>query len=165
MQAQLRLSRGGSFESDTYIASSVHLASCSSPSSLHLSTAIGKFNSPSAAMSLETLAMHAQTPLQKALSAKIDNFNCLFKAHMLLVSLSHTSSWLSVIPSEGLGLHLNPDHFQVAIKWWLGLETLGGSLYFLCPDTMLDSLGHHGSTCLCAGDVPQQTLRCCCRVM
>eukprot|EP00731_Ephydatia_muelleri_P011108 Em0006g2a len=66
--------------------------------------------------------------------------------------LPHASSWLSVVPSEGLGLHLNPDQFQVAIKWWLGLDTSGGSLCSLCPDTVLDSLGHHASTCKRGGD-------------
>eukprot|EP00731_Ephydatia_muelleri_P012634 Em0006g1528a len=93
---------------------------------------------------------------QKALSAKIDDFqfNQLFnsssladRARLLSITSPHASSWLSVVPSEGLGLHLNPDQFQVAIKWWLGLDTSGGSLCSLCPDTVLDPLGHHASTC------------------
>ena len=40
----------------------------------------------------------------------------------------------------------------MAIKWWLGLDTSGGSLCSLCPDTVLDSLGHHASTCKRGGD-------------
>eukprot|EP00731_Ephydatia_muelleri_P010464 Em0005g1050a len=44
------------------------------------------------------------------------------------------------------------SQFQVAIKWWLGLDTSGGSLCSLCPDTVLDPLGHHASTCKRGGD-------------
>ena len=135
----------------------------SSLSSLYLTAAIGKFNSsvsPSDVVSVEGLAQ--QPPIQKALSAKIDDFqfNQLFnsssladRARLLSISSPHASSWLSVVPSEGLGLHLNPDQFQVAIKWWLGLDTSGGSLCSLCPDAVLDPLGHHASTCKRGGDV------------
>ena len=134
----------------------------SSLSSLHLTSAIGKFHSsvsPSDVVSVESLAQWP--PIQKALSAKIDDFqfNQLFnsssladRARLLSISSPHASSWLSVVPSEGLGLHLNPDQFQVAIKWWLGLDTSGGSLCSLCPDTVLDPLGHHASTCKRGGD-------------
>ncbi|KAL5497161.1 hypothetical protein EMCRGX_G013585 [Ephydatia muelleri] len=97
--------------------------------------AIGKFNSsvsPSDVVSVESLAQ--RPPVQKALSAKIDDFqfNQLFnsssladRARLLSISSPHASSWLSVVPSEGLGLHLNPDQFQVAIKWWLVLTHQG----------------------------------------
>ena len=110
-------------------------------------------------VSVESLAQ--QPPIQKALSAKIDDFqfNQLFnsssladRARLLSISSPHASSWLSVVPSEGLGLHLNPDQFQVAIKWWLGLDTSGGSLCSLCPDTVLNPLGHQASTCKRGGD-------------
>ena len=40
----------------------------------------------------------------------------------------------------------------MAIKWWLGVYTSGGSLCSLCPDTVLDPLGHHASTCKRGGD-------------
>ena len=62
---------------------------------------------------------------QKVLSNIIDNhlFNILYeqssatdRAHLLFVSSPHAASWVSVIPSEGLGLHLQPSEFQVAIK-------------------------------------------------
>ena len=168
MQAQLSLSRGGlglrslsSHAAAAYIASLCSL-DFSSLSSLHLTSAIGKFNSsvsPSDVVSVESLAQ--QPPIQKALSVKIDDFqfNQLFnsssladRARLLSISSPHASSWLSVVPSEGLGLHLNPDQFQVAIKWWLGLDTSGGSLCSLCPDTVLDPLGHHASTCKRGGD-------------
>ena len=38
-------------------------------------------------------------------------------ALMLSVSSSHASSWLAVIPSRGLNLSLEPEEFQVALKW------------------------------------------------
>ena len=55
----------------------------------------------------------ASTILQKVLSSKVDNhlFNLLVenslsadRAHLLSVSSPHAASWVSVIPSEGLGL-------------------------------------------------------------
>ena len=57
-----------------------------------------------------------------------------------LVSSPHAASWVSVIPSEGLGLHLQPSEFQVAIKWWLGLDNSCGSICPLCPERVLDPL-------------------------
>ena len=41
----------------------------------------------------------------------------------------------------------------MAIKWWLGLDTSGRSMCPFCPDTTLDSLGHHAVTCRHEGDV------------
>ena len=57
------------------------------------------------------------------------------------------------VPSENLGLHLDPPVFQVAIKWWLGLDTSEGSQCALCPGSTLDHLGHHAVTCKYGGDV------------
>ena len=94
------------------------------------------------------------------LSCKIDNhlFNTLYeqssatnRARLLSVSSPHAASWVSVIP--GLGLHLQPSEFQVAIKWWLGLDTSCGSICPLCPGKVLDPLGHHALTCKRGGDV------------
>ena len=75
------------------------------------------------------------------------------RARLLSVSSPHATSWVSVIPSEGLGLHLQPSEFQVAVKWWLGLDTSGGSICPLCPGKVLDPLGHHALTCKHGGDV------------
>ena len=68
-------------------------------------------------------------------------------AHLLAVSAPHAASWISVVPSVSLGLHLDPSEFQVAIKWWLGMDTPGGSLCSLCPEVALDPLGHHAVSC------------------
>ena len=60
---------------------------------------------------------------------------------------------MSVTPSKSFGLHPDPPVFQVAIKWWLGLETSEGSQCALCPHNALDHLGHHAVTCKYGGDV------------
>ena len=42
---------------------------------------------------------------------------------------------------------------QMAIRWWLGLDTSGWSMCPFCPDIALDPLGHHAVTCRHGGDV------------
>ena len=99
---------------------------------------------------------------QKLLSSKVNDycFQVLFdqsspanKARLLSVSAPHATSWLSVIPSTSLALHLDPIEFRVAVKWWLGLDTSQGSQCAFCPAHSLDPLGHHALTCKCGGDV------------
>ena len=68
------------------------------------------------------------------------------RARVLSVSASHAAPWLSVVPSIGLGLHLELNEFQMAIRWWLGLDTSGRSTCPFCPDTALDPLGHQALT-------------------
>ena len=75
------------------------------------------------------------------------------KARLLSTSAPHAASWLSVVPSVGLGLHLDSNELQIAVKWWLGLDTSRGSSCALCPDVTLDPLGHHAATCRRGGDV------------
>ena len=41
---------------------------------------------------------------------------------------------------------------QMAIRWWLGLDTSGRSMCPFCPDIALDPLGHHVMTCRYGGD-------------
>ena len=62
-------------------------------------------------------------------------------------------SWLLAPPSPGLGLHLDPDEIQIAIKRWLGMDTSSGSSCAVCPHNMLDPLGHHAVTRIFGGDV------------
>lgn len=69
----------------------------------------------------------------------------------------HAGSWLYVIPSEGLGLHLDPPVFQVAIRWRLGLDNLTGSQCSLCPEHVLDP---HATTCKHGSGVSRQVKRC-----
>ena len=64
------------------------------------------------------------------------------KAQLLSVSVLYAAKWLSAILSIGLGLHMDSDEFQTAVKWWLGMETSCGSTCSLCPNSGLDPLGH-----------------------
>ena len=104
-----------------------------------------------------------------ALSEKLDDYqfnlllNCssVDRAHLLSVSSPFAASWLSIIPSEGLGLHLITLIFHVALKWWLGLDTSGGSQCSLCPGSELDHLSHHAVTCKCGVDVVTRHNRLC----
>ena len=83
--------------------------------------------------------------------------HCKFPHHLqteLVFSLSQLL--MQLLGSQSLlllGLHLDPNELQTAIKWWLGLDTFGGSMCLLCPDTALDTLGHHAVTCRRGGDV------------
>ena len=45
------------------------------------------------------------------------------RARLLSVSCPHASAWLSVMPTPQLNLHLEPPEFQVALKWWIGMDT------------------------------------------
>ena len=81
-------------------------------------------------------------PQQKALSLKFDThvFQTLVssaslanKAHMLSVSAPHASSWVSAIPSVGLNMLLHTVECQVAIRWWLDLNTSTASYSLFCP--------------------------------
>ena len=162
-QAQLSLSRGGlGMRSLMLHAPAAYIASiCSSGYGLqsltHLTHAVEMFNvcvAPADKISLDSLA--SSNINQKMLSSKLDDYQLqgIFnrssvadRARLLSISAPHSSSWLSVVPSEGLGLHFEPNQYIVALKWWLGLDTSCGSSCAFCPDSILDPLGHHASTC------------------
>eukprot|EP00731_Ephydatia_muelleri_P010113 Em0005g699a len=162
------LSRGGlGLQSLSHHSSAAYISSiCSSgfgsKSVHHLSQAVEVFNNlvfPVEAINVESVLL--SPPIQKTLSSKFDDhlFNNLLiissmadKARLLSISSPHASAWLSVTPSEGLGLYLDPPVFQIAVKWWLGLDTSEGSQCTLCPG-VLDHLGHHAVTCKYGGDV------------
>ena len=114
---------------------------------------------PADKISLDSLA--SSNINQKMLSSKLDDYQLqgIFnrssvadRARLLSISAPHSSSWLSVVPSEGLGLHFEPNQYNVALQWWLGLDTSYGSSFAFCPDSILDPLGHHASTCKRGGD-------------
>ena len=138
-QAELSLSRGGL---------GLHYISCNSPAAYiaslsssgfstsflqHLKQAVDTLVPTSDAVCVEDVLI---SPFhQKMLSTKVDNhlFNLLLekssiadKVRLLSVSSPHAASWISVIRSEGHGLHL--PEFHVTIKWWLGLYTSSGAM-------------------------------------
>ena len=167
-QAQLSLSRGGfglrrlSKHSPACYIASVCMSGLFSAPQQHLLQSIDDFNHcipPSKAISFESLT---NTPSsQKAYSGELEDelFRQILskssvpdRARLLSVSSPHASAWLSVVPSPGLNLHLEPAEFQAAIQWWLGIGVAHGSLCPHCPHA-LDPLGHHALTCKHGGDV------------
>ena len=168
-QAQLSLSRGGlGLRSLAHHASAAFISSLSSSglapdSSQHLSDAVGMFNRlVPAEDSIKFGDFLSSAISQGKLSEKLDNqllsslveaSTVANKARLLSVSSPHAASWLSMPPCERQGLHLEPSQFQVAVKWWLGLDTSGDAQCALCPENSLDPLGHHATTCKRGGDV------------
>eukprot|EP00731_Ephydatia_muelleri_P036196 Em0214g2a len=167
-QAQLSLSRGGlgfrrlSKHSPACYIASVCMSGLFSAPQQHLLQSIDDFNHcipPSKAISFESLT---NTPSsQKAISGEFEDelFRQLLskssvpdRARLLSVSSPHASAWLSVVPSPGLNLHLEPAEFQAAIQWWLGIGVAHGSVCSHCPHS-LDPLGHHALTCKHGWDV------------
>ena len=69
------------------------------------------------------------------------------KARLLSASAPHAISWLSVVPTLGLGLPFDPAEFQIAVMWWLGMNSSIQSVCPFCPDIPLDPLGHHAVSC------------------
>ena len=167
MQAQLSLSRGGlGLRSLSSHCVAAYLASISSSGCDKwnlLVEPIELFNElvpAEDAITLETLA--TSNMRQHSLSGKIEDqqFRQLFhisspanRARLLSISSRHAASWLTVVPSPGLNLHLEPNEFQIAVKWWLGMDVSFGSCCPHCPDHRLDPLGHHALTCKHGGDV------------
>ena len=102
-------------------------------------------------------------PHQRQLSSMIEDhqFKIIFDhtsspancARLLLVSSPHASAWLSVMPTPHKNLHLDLPEFQMALKWWLGLDTSQNSFSCsFCPPHALDPLGHHALSCKSGGD-------------
>ena len=130
---------------------------------IHLTNALDHFNShvsPNLKFSVNSVVSSPVS--QKLLFSKVNDFcfQGLFdqsspanKARLLSVSAPHVTSWLSVIPSTSLALHLDPIEFRVAVKWWLGLDTSQDSQCAFCPAHSLNPLGHHALTYKCGVDV------------
>ena len=73
-------------------------------------------------------------------------------ARMASLGLPHAGSWLSVVPSPSLGLHLRPAEFVPILKYRLGIPvyTSGGT----CPacSSPSDRMGDHSLGCVKTGD-------------
>ena len=169
-QAQLSPSRGGLGLRSLYHHSSACFIASISQSGIalganhHLEQSIDDLNhiiGDSDAVSVQDIL--DAPPRQRILSSKIEDqqLRMLFDlasspaqhARLLSVSSPHASAWLSVMPTPQLNLHLEPPEFQVALKWWLGLDTSQNARCSLCPSHALDPLGHHALTCKSGGDL------------
>ena len=131
-QAQLCLSFGGlgirptSLHSSAAYIASLSISGFGYSADQNLMQAVDHFNSlvlPSDVISVESV-LNAPV-LQRDLYKKIDSklFQSLLissspanRAHLLSESAPHAASWLSVTPSVQLGLHLDPNELQTAIK-------------------------------------------------
>eukprot|EP00731_Ephydatia_muelleri_P015149 Em0008g869a len=112
-------------------------------------------------LGLRSLSSHCVAAYLASISSSgCDKWNLLVEpielfngARLLSISSRHAASWLTVVPSPGLNLHLEPNEFQIAVKWWLGMDVSFGSCCPHCPDHRLDPLGHHALMCKHGGDV------------
>ena len=152
-QAQISPTRGGlglhslSHQSAAAYISSVSASEQCSVSMSHLFTSVNLFNaliSPADAIILDDIV--SSPCRQHTLSSKIENhqFQLLYnhsslpdRAHLLSVSSPHAASWLSVILSPGLNLHMDPPEFQIALKWWLGVDLAQGPTLVPGPGIIL----------------------------
>ncbi|KAL5464080.1 hypothetical protein EMCRGX_G033040 [Ephydatia muelleri] len=106
------------------------------------SKAVAVFNTQVSLSNTITVNSVQDSPIpQKVLSGMIQAqyFHILLessspanRARLLSVAAPHASSWLSVVPSPGLGLHLESNEYQMAIWWWLGLDTSVRLMYPFC---------------------------------
>jgi hypothetical protein len=73
-------------------------------------------------------------------------------ARLNSVCAPHSSTWLEMPPSKGLGLHLNPPQARAIFKLRLGLQLFDKSMFCdKCDLKLLDPHGHHALTCKCMG--------------
>ena len=145
-----------SLHSSAAFVSSFSMSGFATNTSRHLLHSLDHFNacvSPAEVISIHELLYSPTT--QKKSSSKIENkqFQLLFdgsssKQACLMSAPSNLAAfWLSVVPSPGLNLHFDKVEFQAAIKWWLGIDTFGGSRCPPCTTQSFDHLFHHALTC------------------
>ena len=149
-QAQLSPSRGGLglrsllHHSSACFIASIGLFGIAIGENHHLEHTIDEFNgfiADTEAICLQDILV--APPRQRHLSSKIEDhqLKVLFDhssspanhARLLSVSSPHASAWLLVMPNPQQNLHLESPEFQVALKWWLGMDTSQNSSCSFCP--------------------------------
>ena len=166
-QAKMSLRRGGlGLRSLADHPSAAYIASVCTPGSVQATPHLDN----SCVADCDTLSISSlkdNSPNQKKLSDFIEalQLNSLLstsstadRARLLSISCPHASAWISLVPSISLGLHFEPQEFNTALKWWLGVNPsvrLESNLmaYPLCPGNSLDPLGYHCVTCKRGGNV------------
>ena len=162
-QAQLSQSFGGldlrslaEHSCAVFISSMTSSGQCS-PDDRHMMQAVTRFNSQvplHESITVEAVLaspspqkyLHVSKRLHsEAFQSLLSSSSPVNKAPILSVFAPHAGSWISANLSTGLALHLEPAECQVALWWWLGLDTSGGSLCPLCPNIVLNPLGHHAA--------------------
>ena len=144
LQTQLILNRGGQgLRSLSHHSSAAYIASLSASSQgftddRHLNHSIQLYDVILSTTSDTILAIDITDSVheQRILSSKLEDhqFMELYNsasmpdnAHLHSISSPHASAWLFVIPSPGSQSHLEPNEFQIALKWWLGIGVSEGS--------------------------------------
>ena len=164
-QAQLSPRFGGlgfhflALHSSAAFISSLASSELCSSDDIHMHQAVTPFNTQVSPQDSITVGTILASPLQKVLSKTLDDHTFqswlsssspVNKARILSISAPHAGSWISVVPSAGLDLHVDNAECHVALRWWLGLDTSGGSTCPFCPAT---ALGHHAATCRHGGNL------------
>ena len=162
-QAQLGLRYGGlGLQSSALHACAAYITSISSSGfadvgNQHLLHAVNTFNGLVSTQDTILIGSTVDSPILQKIDTQqfrslLDSSFPANNARLLSASAPHASSWLLVVPSVELGLHLDPHEFCVGIMWWLGVDISRGLPCPLCPNTALDPLGHHAVTCKKGGD-------------
>lgn len=98
-------------------------------------------------------------------SLKVDLFNQSFLSNLIAeqgdmreiarmssLGLPHSGSFLSVVPSPALGLHLRPAEFIPVLKYRLGIPVYSNDGPCLACDALSDRMGDHALGCQKYGD-------------
>ena len=92
-----------------------------------------------------------QRPSHRSLFCSLlsPSMHCARSWMILYLSLSSPANkeqLLSVVPVVGLGLHLDPAEFQIAVMWWLGINS---STQSVCPSAPISLwiLLYHAVSC------------------
>ena len=151
-QAQLSLSRGGlGLRSLSHHSAAAYISSVKNSAMSHLFTSVNLFNALIPPADVIILDDIVSSPCRlHTLSSKIENhqFQLLFdhsslpdRAHLLSVSSPNAAAWLSVIPSPGLNLHMDPPGIPNCLKMVAGYGFGSGPQLHLLPKSWLGSLG------------------------
>ena len=99
---------------------------------------------------------------QKCLSHSIDqaNYDHLItsaqdtrsKALALSTAIPHAGDWLSVVPAQALGLHLQDWEFRLCLQYWLGLQMVSEGTSCPICQAEADPQGDHQVGCGGNGD-------------
>ena len=161
--------RSLSYHSCAAFISSLSSSGFGSASNRHLLSAISKLNAflcPLQRPSQWSLFCPLDPLSQHALCKKLDYhlFRSIVmtsspanKVRLLSASVPYASLWLSVVPLLRLGLQLDPAEFQIAVMWWLGMNSSIQSVCPFCPNITLDPLGHHADI---VGMLSSDTIAC-----
>lgn len=74
------------------------------------------------------------------------------KGHLQLVQQPGAGAWLTALPADNLGLHINTHLFRVLLRLRLRLPIAPSDGFCPLCDGVADSFGDHAQVCPCGGD-------------